>query len=282
MDDFYEAGIGYTKSYYYLPKFNKYDAGGSKASWNWPAFFVTLYWLLYRKMWLYAFLYFFASIPFSIIDLFIPDGSLLSTVLWLAYLVGIFIILPIYANSIYHNHVRNKIFRTMNRVNEKEKALKIIEKEGGTSNIVLIIFLLMIFPAILGILAAIAIPAYQDYTARAQVTEGIALSSYHKIAVAEYYADHHSFVGISSEDIKGQKSGKYVERIDILPLADDKVSIVVTFKQSDAVTGMIRGKEFRTASEDGGRTWKCGYRIGDTALAGTNQVNKKYMPKICR
>ena len=49
---------------------------------------------------------------------------------------------------------------------------------------------LMIVVAIIGILAAIAIPAYQDYTIRAQVTEGLNLASSIKTAVAETYANN--------------------------------------------------------------------------------------------
>ncbi|HEX2139136.1 MAG TPA: pilin, partial [Woeseiaceae bacterium] len=49
---------------------------------------------------------------------------------------------------------------------------------------------LMIVVAIIGILAAIAIPAYQDYTIRAQVSEGLNLASGAKVAVAEYYQNN--------------------------------------------------------------------------------------------
>ena len=49
---------------------------------------------------------------------------------------------------------------------------------------------LMIVVAIIGILAAIAIPSYSDYTARSQVTEAVGLSSGFKTGFAEFYADN--------------------------------------------------------------------------------------------
>ncbi|HGO7127567.1 TPA: prepilin-type N-terminal cleavage/methylation domain-containing protein, partial [Neisseria meningitidis] len=49
---------------------------------------------------------------------------------------------------------------------------------------------LMIVIAIVGILAAVALPAYQDYTARAQVSEAILLAEGQKSAVTEYYLNH--------------------------------------------------------------------------------------------
>ncbi|HGO9029464.1 TPA: pilin, partial [Neisseria meningitidis] len=77
---------------------------------------------------------------------------------------------------------------------------------------------LMIVIAIVGILAAVALPAYQDYTARAQVSEAILLAEGQKSAVTEYYLNHgewpanNSSAGVaSSADIKG----KYVKEVEV-------------------------------------------------------------------
>ncbi|ENW4225417.1 pilin [Neisseria gonorrhoeae] len=77
---------------------------------------------------------------------------------------------------------------------------------------------LMIVIAIVGILAAVALPAYQDYTARAQVSEAILLAEGQKSAVTEYYLNHGTWpenndkAGVASpSDIKG----KYVESVTV-------------------------------------------------------------------
>ncbi|ENV8150930.1 pilin [Neisseria gonorrhoeae] len=77
---------------------------------------------------------------------------------------------------------------------------------------------LMIVIAIVGILAAVALPAYQDYTARAQVSEAILLAEGQKSAVTEYCPNHGEWpknndkAGVASpSDIKG----KYVESVTV-------------------------------------------------------------------
>ncbi|EMU4294074.1 pilin, partial [Neisseria gonorrhoeae] len=78
---------------------------------------------------------------------------------------------------------------------------------------------LMIVIAIVGILAAVALPAYQDYTARAQVSEAILLAEGQKSAVTEYYPNHgkwpedNTSAGVASpaSNIKG----KYVQKVEV-------------------------------------------------------------------
>src|SRR5579871_4733258 len=79
---------------------------------------------------------------------------------------------------------------------------------------------LMIVVAIIGILAAIAIPAYQDYTIRSQVTEGLNLAGAVKTSVAEFYANNGAWpVGLVGNapalGYTNLPSGKYVASVDV-------------------------------------------------------------------
>ncbi|HGH0257818.1 TPA: pilin, partial [Neisseria meningitidis] len=99
---------------------------------------------------------------------------------------------------------------------------------------------LMIVIAIVGILAAVALPAYQDYTARAQVSEAILLAEGQKSAVTEYYLNHgiwpanNSSAGVAtSANIKG----KYVKSVEV------KNGVVTATMLSSGVNKEIQGKK---------------------------------------
>ncbi|EMS1274966.1 pilin, partial [Neisseria gonorrhoeae] len=119
---------------------------------------------------------------------------------------------------------------------------------------------LMIVIAIVGILAAVALPAYQDYTARAQVSEAILLAEGQKSAVTEYYlnngkwpADNGAAGVASSADIKG----KYVKEVKV------ENGVVTATMKSDGVNNEIQDKRLSLwgRRENGSVKWFCGQPV---------------------
>jgi len=131
---------------------------------------------------------------------------------------------------------------------------------------------LMIVVAIIGILAAVAIPAYQDYIARAQVSEAISLTSSGKTPFAEFYADKGVWPSEASE-VMGNTNGKYVSAITITTGNGVSGSLVVTARMNDTgINTAITGSTLEVTTSDGGRNWNC---TGGSILA-------KFRPSACR
>ncbi|HFB5593546.1 TPA: pilin, partial [Neisseria gonorrhoeae] len=119
---------------------------------------------------------------------------------------------------------------------------------------------LMIVIAIVGILAAVALPAYQDYTARAQVSEAILLAEGQKSAVTEYYLNHGKWpedndkAGVaSSSSIKG----KYVKEVKV------ENGVVTATMNSSNVNKEIKDKRLSLwgRRQDGSVKWFCGQPV---------------------
>ncbi|HFC2825166.1 TPA: pilin [Neisseria gonorrhoeae] len=148
---------------------------------------------------------------------------------------------------------------------------------------------LMIVIAIVGILAAVALPAYQDYTARAQVSEAILLAEGQKSAVTEYYLNHgewpedNTSAGVASSptDIKG----KYVKSVTVAN------GVVTAQMKPDGVNKEIKDKKLSlwAKRQDGSVKWFCGQPVkrnanDDAAAAGkdTTNIDTKHLPSTCR
>lgn len=134
---------------------------------------------------------------------------------------------------------------------------------------------LMIVIAIVGVLAVVALPAYQDYTARAQMSEALTLAEGQKSAVVEYYSDKGTFpadnaaAGIA---VASTITGKYVASVTVAT-ANDKATITATMK-STGVNKDIKGKTLvlEGSQNAGSFDWTC--------KKGT--VDDKFLPSSCR
>jgi len=133
---------------------------------------------------------------------------------------------------------------------------------------------LMIVVAIIGILAAIAIPAYQDYTIRSQVSEGLNLAAGAKTAVAEFFnntgrfPDSNASAGLAAAD---SITGNYVTSVNVGATAG-QVQITYGNRANALINGSVLSLSATTSA--GGVAWRCGG-------AGTT-LNTKYLPSSCR
>ena len=136
---------------------------------------------------------------------------------------------------------------------------------------------LMIVVAIIGILAAVAIPAYQDYIARAQVSEAVSLLGSGKTPMAEYYASQGYWPNTAS-DVMGNTVGKYTNGISIsasVSAAPGAITLVGTMKPAN-VNGNIVNSTVGLNTNDGGKVWTCFTSNLTLPLAS------KYVPSNCR
>ena len=152
---------------------------------------------------------------------------------------------------------------------------------------------LMIVVAIIGILSMFALPAYQDYTKRTYVAEGLGLAAPAKMAVTEYYAtaaeypENNAKAGlpkagdITGQSVKGVGIGKdgivvvsyntKVVKVDADIAADEKTP-------AESVLGSITLKPDATS---GSVTWKC-ETYNDNGEDADNGLKNKWLPSNCR
>jgi Protein of unknown function (DUF2628) len=158
----YKAAIGEKNQGYYLAKFELFDQGGPgfHPSWNWPAFFFTGFWALYRRMYGWFFAWWGLAIVGNLFKNISSENfqTALSVVLisaWLGF--GVF------ANSMYHKKIKAKIARE-NKLSSRERdLLSGLRKKGGILSWVLFVGIGI---PLIGVVAAVVLPAYKDYSKR--------------------------------------------------------------------------------------------------------------------
>src|SRR5512139_1405777 len=130
---------------------------------------------------------------------------------------------------------------------------------------------LMIVVAIIGILAAVAIPAYQDYIARSQVSEAVSLTAGGKTPLSEYFNDKGVWPAAAS-DVMGNLAGKYVCTITLGGAVGTVGTISVEARMKDAAinSSITSGTLVYTSSD--AKQWSC----------TTGKISLRYRPAACR
>ena len=141
---------------------------------------------------------------------------------------------------------------------------------------------LMIVVAIIGILAAVALPAYQDYTVRAKISEAILAASSGKTAVSEAYVQYGMMKSTQASMGVQDQVSKYVKSVEWAKVSDIKGTITVTTAtaaSSGLPTNAAEKTIVFTATADAS-TGKILWTCGSTPASGG--VPSQYLPASCK
>lgn len=266
--------VGPKNADYYRRQFDRFRSGSGSVSWNWPAFFLASFWFPFRKMWLYTVGYWIGlPVAFGALNLLLVltlGPQIASRVYFICYALIFFLLVPMFANWLYFQHARSKVEKVTSVMSSPDQQSIEIARIGGTSNIVLVLVPFMLV-TVIGILAAIAIPAYQDYTIRAQVSEGLNLAGGARAAVTHYYQEKGAFPEdnrAAGMPFENRISGQYVAGIDI-----ERGEITISYGKEahQAITGqtLVLTPEVQPG---GVLSWNC----------HSPSLQPKYLPSACR
>jgi TM2 domain-containing membrane protein YozV/type II secretory pathway pseudopilin PulG len=157
------------------------------------------------------------------------------------------------------------VFLSTSQENWNEKYNQGISAGSEKGTVVVVLAVIVPAVAIIGVIAAVALPAYQDFTFRAKVSEAITISSNARLAVAEYaireqqWPENHTTVGVEANP-----QSKYVSSIEI-----DKGVIYVNMNADSGITGAV---VYVPSYSETGIDWSC----------KESTIPSKYLPATCR
>lgn len=137
--ELYRAAIGPRGQDYYLRQFTRFDAAGKTgASWHWPAYWNTLNWLAYRKMWGQALAYLaavlgMALLVFGVGKLLFSYSDTTGLLLFLAFLTAAFVVPGLYANAWYYNFCNEKISAALRATQEVKDACEVLAAQASSN-----------------------------------------------------------------------------------------------------------------------------------------------------
>jgi type II secretory pathway pseudopilin PulG len=271
--DFYKAVIGAKNLQKYMRYFLEADQlGKAPLSWHWPAFFVTVYWLLYRKMWLLA-----LAVVISP-ALLVPSIALAEAVfgnaadiaigfVYLTYFVAMFMLPPLYAHAAYYKHCKRIIAKAQKSSANPQLQIDELVKKGGTSPVVAALILVFVALTVLGILAAVALPAFHDYKTRAKLTDAMAFGRNAGELVGAYYAKNHSIPASLQDAGMEWTAGTVVKNVTV-DAKNGVITLVLALPELDGMALLF----VPSTAGNSVITWKC----------QSQDIPNRYLPDACR
>lgn len=137
--ELYRAAIGPRGQDYYLRQFARFDANGKTGpTWHWPAYWATVNWLIYRKMWGWALAYVaallgLALVIFGVGKLVFSYSDATGVLLFLVFLTAAFILPGLYANAWFYTYCNEKISATLRSTHEIKDACEALAERASTN-----------------------------------------------------------------------------------------------------------------------------------------------------
>ncbi|MQW91514.1 prepilin-type N-terminal cleavage/methylation domain-containing protein [Acinetobacter wanghuae] len=128
---------------------------------------------------------------------------------------------------------------------------------------------LMIVVAIIGVLASIAIPTYQNYVARSQFTEVFSFLNTYKNDMHEFYSEGGHCSGIQEYVSSSNQRGRYVDQVSVNTVGTD-CALVFQFKSSNVAAG-LSAKHVSFIIVGNSYQWRC----------ESQEIAQRYLPTSC-
>jgi cell division septation protein DedD len=175
--ELYRAAIGPRGQDYYLRHFTRFDANGkTAASWHWPAYWSTLNWLIYRKMWGWALAYAAALVGMALVifgvgKLLLNYSDTTGLLLFLAFLAAAFVLPGLYANAWYYSYCNEKISSVLRETRDVNEARAALAAQASTERRRLA--LVIANAAVLALAGGVAVSMLNDESHAARLAQSL-------------------------------------------------------------------------------------------------------------